>query len=416
MAQYLLLSFNQKVPATANGRSLETIVQNASQGFGTVKEFKVSNELAKFTSTDQLMSVADELTKIDTIAFGLVTRAARSIQDLAKKITSDHNDGFADVCPQETFGQVDIPQLHVEVDDENDEEQLKFDEALEKWKWNETIFSSNRLIDEMHKNLQSEVSRMEEDLRTSGTAFTEAQTRLNNLRRRNEGSLLVRSLDPIGSKMQLVQSLEDYKASKAVKSPIYVDTANLTTVLVVVRSANGQQFEKGYELAESYIVPNSCQKLEQDGDFICYAVTLLRANVDDYKTAAKEKGWHVRDFKYSATMREDMIKEAKDAVDHYLNECKKYKEILENTFSHLSVVWMHIRALRVFVESTLLYGIPPNFKAYLIKSNTKGMQRIHKNLEQVFGDDMGGDDDDGADVDSEYHPYVSFNFNLLGLI
>lgn len=416
MAQYLLLSFNQKVPQSAGGRSLDSIVQAAVQGYGSVKNFNVSNELAKFTSTDQLMSIADEIAKVDTIAFGLVTRAARSITDLAKKIQSDNQAGYQDICPQETFATIEPPKLLIEVDDDNDEEQLRLDEFLEKWKWIEATFSSNKPINEMFANLQQEVSRKEEELRTSGASFTEAQQRLQNLRRRNEGSLLVRSLDSIGSKMQLVKSLEDYKASKAVKAPIYVDTENLTTVLVVVRSANVAQFEKQYDLNENYVVPNSLQKLEADNDFVCYAVTILRTNVDDYKTATKEHGWQVRDFVYSQTMREDIRREGKEAVENYLTQTTKYKDILCNAFSHISTVWTHVRALRVFVESTLLYGIPPNFRAYLVKTTAKSAIRIHKNLEATFGDDLAVDDDDNAEVENEYHPYVSFSFNLLGLI
>jgi V-type H+-transporting ATPase subunit C len=417
MAQYLLLSFNQTLPPQAHGKTLDAIVQAAVLGNGKVQTFPVSTELARFTSTDQLMSVADDLAKVDVVTFGLANRAARSIIDLQKKIKQDNQVGWSDISPQDTFAMIDPPELLINVEDDGNEDELSFDEALKKWKWNESLFSSNRSVTDMFARLQSDVNRIEEDLRTSNSAFTEATTRLQNLRRRNEGTLLVRSLDAVGSKMQLVRCLNDYRATVAVKAPIYVETANLSTVLVVVKNTDAAAFEKGYELGETYVVPNSCQKLEKDNDFVCYAVTLLRPNIDDYKTATKEKGWHVRDFKYNQTMREDMRKEAKETVESYLIECEKYKDLLENSFSHLATVWIHLRALRVFVESKLLYGIPANFRAYLIETNMKNAQRIHHELEKVFNDGMQMDDDEqNANEENEYHPYVSFPINLYGLV
>ena len=258
---------------------------------------------------------------------------------------------------------------------------------------------------------------MEEGLRTSNSAFQDAATKVNNLRRRNEGSLLVRSLDSVGSKMQLITCLEDYQASAASKNPIYVNTTNLTTVLVVVRRSNIKEFEAGYDLGESYVVPRSLQRLEEDNDFVCYSVTLVRVHLDEYKTQTKEKGWHVRDFKYNQTMREDMRNEAKSTVESYLRECERYKDILERSFTHIAVTWIHLRALRIFVESTLLYGIPPKFQTFLIKAAAKNVARIHRNLEAVFGDGMGADDDEGAvSEENEYHSYVSFSVNLYGLV
>ena len=416
MSQYLLLSFNQNLPPQAHGKKLDDVVKAAVQGNGKCQIFPVQSDLASFTSTDQLMSVADELAKNDIVAYGLVSRAARNIIDLAKRIQQDNQTGWGDIAPQESFDQVDPPQLIIQVEQDNEVTHMSLDQYLRNFKWNETTFTSKRSIDDMFKNLVADVNSTEEDLRTASAEFTEYATHLQNLRRKNEGTLLVRSLDQVGSKMALVKTLTDYTSNQATKQPIYVDTPHLTTILIVVKNTDAESFEKNYHLKSSYIVPNSCQKLDKDNDYTCYAVTLKKECVDDYKTASKEKGWHIRDFNYDPNMRENMKKEAKETIDKYLEHCANYKDLLESKFSHICSVWLHIKALRIFVESKLLYGIPTEFRSYLVEASMKSIPRIHRELEKVFGDGMELGDDDQQEGENEYHPYVSFPINLNGLI
>ena len=114
-------------------------------------------------------------------------------------------------------------------------------------------------------------------------------------------------------------------------------------------------------------------------------------------------------------MREDMRAEAKATVEGYLVECEKYKDMLERSFSHVAIIWIH-RALRVFVESTLLYGIPPCFAKFLVKASPKNIGKIHANLKKVFGNGMSADDDDQPVGDeNEYHSYISFPISLASL-
>jgi len=414
MAQYLLLSFKDQVPPLGKGRNIEEVVRNASRDAVSAKIFPISPELARFTSTDQLMSIADEISKLDSVAYSILNRTSRSIIDLQRKIKADVEFGWGDLCPTDNFPSVVPPEMLVELEDGNDAEPIKIDEAIERWEWNESMISSHRAISDIFSQLSNEVQRMDDDVRTSSNSFTDSLNKLSNLRRRNEGSLMVRSLDPVGSKMQLVTSLDEYIATRAVKAPIYVKTRHLTTILVVVKRSSAIEFEKGFHLGSDFVVPNSCQKIEEDSEYMCYSVTLKVWNLDEYKDQAKEKGWYVRDFTYEPSMREKMRNEAKDTINMYLEECEKFKDIIERTFSHMSIVWIHIRAFRVFVESTLLYGISNKFTAFLLKASPKAVTRIHFELERIFGDGMSNEDETPID-ENEYHSYVSFPFSIMGL-
>jgi V-ATPase subunit C len=47
--------------------------------------------------------------------------------------------------------------------------------------------------------------------------------------------------------------------------------------------------------------------------------------------------------------------------------------------------WIHVCAIRLFVESILRYGLPPRFLAVLMKPNPKGVAKLRKVLASTFG-------------------------------
>jgi V-type H+-transporting ATPase subunit C len=334
-------------------------------------------------------------------------------------VTQENAQGWGDICRSATFEPVEVPKLYVVVPEGNEERLYQLDQYVRTWKWDDRLISARRSISELANHFSNEVQLQEDELRTASTSFSEAGNKVMAIRRRNEGSLLVRSLDEIGSKLKHIRTHQDFVVNRASKSPMYVDTRNLTTVLVVMKKAAADDFVKGYDVGANYVVPESLQTLEQDNEFSCFSVTLIRDHIDDYKTATREKGWHVRDFVYNPRMREELDAEAQQVVTEYLTEASKFSDHLVATFSHIAVVWMHVKALRVFVEATLLYGIPPNFKSFLVACSPKNIPKIHKELEKTFTDGIQDalDDskDQGAD-ESDYHPYVSFQLNLVGLV
>ena len=49
---------------------------------------------------------------------------------------------------------------------------------------------------------------------------------------------------------------------------------------------------------------------------------------------------------------------------------------LKVNFGETFVAWIHVKALRVFVESVLRYGLPVNFLAVVIQPNKKSVIEI----------------------------------------
>ena len=85
--------------------------------------------------------------------------------------------------------------------------------------------------------------------------------------------------------------------------------------------------------------------------------------------------------------------------------------------------YLHIKALRTFVESVLRYGLPVNFQSILIQpKGAKYTKRILKALDAVFtGTAL---DDAGADADAvtahvsndlgDWYSYVLMTITLMG--
>lgn len=414
MAQYLLASFSQNLPPSASsGTSVEDLINKTCNNCGGhCLPFPLAMDLSTFTTQDQLYKSAGELEKYDPLAFSLLTRITRCAQDLTHKILIDRERGFSDICPDQ-FPQVITPCLQVTISEGDSERQISIDQYLKQWTWNENTFTKDE-ISLMTKNLFEEIARTEEELRASQSAYTEAGNRITAIRRRGEGSLLVRSLDEIGSSLLEIKNYQDYCGSKSSDAKLYINTTNLSTILVVVKKGNKDEFIRNYE-KEPHVVPKSIAQLAEDNEFTCFAVTIQRIYLDDFKNWANKYNFHVREFVYNKDMRNIRTQEDKDAINSYLDISHNFAEFLEKKFSHMAIVWAHVKALRIFTESTLQYGIPPKFKVFVIEAVPKNLQKITKSLDSVFTDgfdDDEGDDNSSANPDSEYHPYVCYHINL----
>ena len=57
---------------------------------------------------------------------------------------------------------------------------------------------------------------------------------------------------------------------------------------------------------------------------------------------------------------------------------------LKINFSEGFTAWIHIKALRIFVESVLRFGLPVNFQAAIVKPPKKGSKRLRETLDNLY--------------------------------
>ncbi|NWU61922.1 VATC1 ATPase, partial [Pterocles burchelli] len=251
------------------------------------------------------------------------------------------------------------------------------------------------------------VNQIDNDLKARASAYNNLKGNLQNLERKNAGSLLTRSLADIVKKEDFV-----------------LDSEYLVTLLVVVPKSNYNDWVKQYETLAEMVVPRSSNVLFEDQDSYLCNVTLFRKAVDDFKHKAREYKFMIRDFQYN----EEEMKADKEEMNRLSTDKKKQfgplVRWLKVNFSEAFMAWIHVKALRVFVESVLRYGLPVNFQAMLLQPNKRTMKKLREVLYDLY---KHLDSSAAAIIDAtmdipglnlsqqEYYPYVYYKIdcNLL---
>lgn len=175
----------------------------------------------------------------------------------------------------------------------------------------------------------------------------------------------------------------------------------------------------------SPVVPGSIQLVKSDTESILYALTILKGEYEagyfegndfhagsfkefepELAKACKEKRFVLRDFKWnpsqstkSAMAREQLQVEVDGMKSALMRWCKTH-------FGDAFVAWMHIKAIRVFVESVLRYGLPVDFTSVLYKVHSGKDHLLTQKLDKSLGS-VADDLDEGGE---EYHDFVLLKF------
>jgi len=89
----------------------------------------------------------------------------------------------------------------------------------------------------------------------------------------------------------------------------------------------------------------------------------------------------------------------------------------KTTYSDVFAAWIHVKTMRLFVESVLRYGLPVNFSATIIKpkkGNDKKLRSLLAELYQKYSGETaqtGDSQQDNNETDlsgfgTEFYPYV----------
>jgi len=126
----------------------------------------------------------------------------------------------------------------------------------------------------------------------------------------------------------------------------------------------------------------------------------------------------VREFKFD----EYLLQRSQQACDKLTADERTKKsqlvQWLQNSFGEVLLRWVHLKAIRAFVESVLRYGLPPDFVAILMEPKKKNEKRLRQELRKLYKD-LGGagateqDDDLPLGIgEAEFYPYVYLNLTL----
>jgi V-type H+-transporting ATPase subunit C len=282
-------------------------------------------------------------------------------------------------------------------------------EYLENWTWDESKYPKTRSISENVTFLMSMTTKDDDAVRNKTGQFNEAKTLRSNLAKKESANL-------IGKDLVDVLTPDVIKASRiSTATDDFIMSEHLATVVVVLGKGAHEDFVKSYEEFCDQIVPMSAKKFEglddKDGNQV-WRVVMFKSAVEPFKKACREKRYLPRDFEYSEAAYKKLVSDREQAEE----ACKKLNGVVRSLYSaswsDAFCAWMHIKAMRVFVESVLRFGIGeassgPSFQSFVLTPKG-GQAAARKALAGAMGGDTAGGD--GADDGEEFFPYVSFSF------
>ncbi|KAM5249856.1 V-type proton ATPase subunit C 2 isoform 2-T3 [Hipposideros larvatus] len=335
----------------------------------------------KVGTLDSLVGLSDELGKLDTFAESLIKRMAQSVVEVME-------DAKGKVQENLLANGVDLTSF------------------VTHFEWDMAKYPAKQPLVSVVDTLAKQLAQIETDLKSRTATYNTLKTNLENLEKKSRETLFTRTLSDIVNKEDFVLGSE-----------------YLITLLVIVPKPSYIQWQKTYESLSDMVVPRSTKLITEDKEGGLFTVTLFRKVIDDFKTKAKENKFTVREFYYD----EKEIKREREEMTRLLSDKKQqYGPLLrwlKVNFSEAFIAWIHIKALRVFVESVLRYGLPVNFQAVLLqphkKSSTKRLREVlnsvFKHLDEVAAASLldASVEIPGLQLSNQdYFPYVYFHIDL----
>nr|ANM86242.1 V-type proton ATPase subunit C [Stygiella incarcerata] len=236
-----------------------------------------------------------------------------------------------------------------------------------RFKWDAAQFSTGKPLPELTKQLVENVTKIDEEMRLKLADFMSVRGALSNIVRKESGTLMVRNLQGV------------------VKPEDFIHTEYLTTVLVVVPKYMYKDWHATYETLGGieYVAPRSTKLLEEDAEFGLFRVVVLKKVADDYCNACRENRFNVRDYQVGG---EDEGSSG-NQKEHLEAEMEKMTGSLSRfcmtSFSIAFTSLMHLKAVRLFTEAILRYGLPPKFVACIVVPARKKEMKTIESIGQI---------------------------------
>ncbi|WPK24711.1 hypothetical protein PUMCH_001994 [Australozyma saopauloensis] len=370
--QYLLVSLPQSVNA------FPYLERQLNQGKQQLTSFNLPEFQIK--TLDSLVQLSEELSKLDTTLASSVAKVVDILDNLE---------------PNKLFNETRVVNSRPAV------------YTVENFSWNTSKYRVDKPIKTLVDLISNDALSLDNDVRLMFQLYQTAKSNFLAADRKKNGDLSIKSLHEIVRPEHFV-----------------LDSDHLTTVLIAVPKNLVSDFHKSYETVTQFVVPRSAQELATDSEYLLFAVSLFKKYQQEFVTACREHKWHPRtDFVYS----EENLNELRREFDTTrATESKSKIDLLrlaKTAYSEIFSAWFHIKAIRIYVESVLRYGLPPQFDCYAIKfegSNVGNVDKAKKELIAKFGY-LGGDGFSDKNnlheyaslVDSDFEPFVLYHVDIV---
>lgn len=352
-------------------------LRSAVGGAGVVAKFKIPS--LRVGSLDSLLALSEDLGRKDQFFEGVVNKIARQLRDLYTDPETGSNEG---------------PSAGDRILAVNN---VGLDSYLSTFEWDEAKYKLTSPLKDVIDAVSTTMTKIDEELRTKSASFQSVTQAIAAEKKKATGNLMVRDL------------------SDLIKPEDAIDTDYLTTLFVVVNKAGAKEWLDEYETVVSDVVPRSSDLLFSDGEFNLYNVILFKKMADDFKTQARKKKWTVREYKFDAKA----VEAGKEDLKKFESKRVKQKNSLIRwcrlNFAEAFTSWVHLKAIRTFIEAVLRFGLPAEYTSAVIEPGKSSENKLRKTLDSLYaklGSSYidGGEEVDAASllagVSDKFYPYV----------
>ncbi|KAJ1501904.1 Vacuolar ATP synthase subunit C [Coelomomyces lativittatus] len=212
----------------------------------------------------------------------------------------------------------------------------------------------DKTLKEIVDTIQQELQQMDSSLKTKSNMYNQVKSNIQVLERKQLGNLAVRSLVDVVRKEHVVPESE-----------------YICTMFVAVPRNAYKIWSENYEVLTPMVVPRSTQKVSEDDEYGLFSVVLFHRVFDDFAQKCRELKFLPRDYKFN---EKDLELSRKERHDAGLLEKEQWGQLLRLCKTHFAEsfsCWCHLKALRIFVESVLRYGLPLDFMSAVLIPNEK---------------------------------------------
>ncbi|CAG8433215.1 527_t:CDS:10 [Ambispora gerdemannii] len=334
----------------------------------------------KIGTLDGLVMISDELLKFDQAFEGTTLKLLDILRNLLK-------------------GDINLIRANFVVNEKS------IDKYLETFQWNIQKYREDKSLQEIANSLNQEVSGIDSLMKKKLADYNQVKGSLQALERKQNGNLSVKNLADFVRKEHFVH-----------------DSEHLETLLFAVSRNLYKDWYAKYETLTQMVVPRSSIKITEDDDYGLFTVTLFKRVADDFVNKAREEGFTYREFKYNEADIENQRKQLQEIGETEKELSVTLLRLAKTNFGEVFSAWIHLKALRVYVESVLRYGLPPDFMSSIIKPKHKQEHKVREVLNKEYGKLGGilGRDTQSEEnieefhnlVDKDYYPYVWFQIHI----
>jgi len=497
---FILISVPTDVNPKGTKKKLRIAVERYSV---SVMDFKIPK--LKIGTIDKLMQLSDELAKVDTQAEQVSKKIERSVYDMIdhKPVKEEEKIKKTNQSKKKNTNKKSKFELKVDLDmsstrhgnkskgNKREKVDLSPHEYVKSFRW-DRLYDSSKQIKFLADDMLKRILKADDDLKSKMSAYSDFNTAVENIERKETGSLLVKPLcdfvdlehitesEHLTTLMVVVpKNREDYflgnyellegnqkkeekereersktlnvrqkKSDFVEKQPLEVfekkeNRPEETPEEKAEREA--QEEEERQEMARKEeerkrqekiedrnrmcenVVPGSAGKkpIISESDFVLYKIVVFKKGVQNVTKLLRQERFTVRPYKYDSQEKHARKEHKKRLINQRRHSWNDIVRWCQTYFSRIFKMWIHIKALRCFVETILRYGLPPNFQAYVIDVKPKFRDKLRGELKKLYShlgnasmmdEDVSGSDQvitsGMAGLTGEFFPYVSLDINL----